>query len=131
MELMRLIMLKLKEAESLDVSDFRLVLTGGASNLAGLEQMIKRTLTSNVRIGVPEAHNGIPEELQSPQFSTGVGILLWANSQQPASDSYMANGNGNGNGHSKAEQQAKKEPVAVGGGRTSGPSRFFKAFRRS
>lgn len=130
MELMRLIMLKLKEADKLDVADFQLVLTGGASNLAGLEQMIKRTLTSNVRIGVPEAHTGIPKELQSPQFSTGVGILIWARSQQPTAEAYYKV-NGNGNGHSKAEHLEMKEPVAVGDGRTSGPSRFFKAFRRS
>lgn len=129
MELMRLIMLKLKEADKLDVTDFQLVLTGGASNLSGLEQMIKRTLTSKVRIGVPEAHTGVPEALQSPQFSTAVGILLWASSQKPAKEAHRGHNVSNGNG--KTAHAERKEPVAVGGGRSGGPSRFFKAFRRN
>ena len=77
-ELVPLIRLKLNEAQIDDVSRIRLVLTGGSSNLPGLQALMQRTLTNHVRIGVPNVHPGIPGELRAPHFATGVGILLWA-----------------------------------------------------
>lgn len=118
-ELMRLIVLKLKDAGVSNVSDFRLVLTGGAANLSGLQDMIKRSITGNVRLGLPDAFPGVPEELQAPSFATAVGILVWASSQQP-SNGYVANGNGT-NGVAK---EREKEPA------NNSKSRFFNPFRR-
>lgn len=122
-ELMRLIVLKLKDAGVANVSNFRLVLTGGAANLSGLQDMIKRSITGNVRLGVPDTFPGVPEELQAPSFATAVGILMWASSQQP-SNGYVANGNGNGTNGVTKEQQ--KEPANA----NNSKSRLFNPFRR-
>ena len=65
-----------------DVSRLQLVLTGGTANLPGLESMMRRTLAPRVRIGIPNGHGGIPNALKAPAYATGVGILLWALSQQ-------------------------------------------------
>ena len=77
-ELVRLIRIKLHEAGQSDNSDLRVVLTGGASGLPGLDDMMRRTISRHVRIGVPDSIPEIPEELHFPKFATSVGILLWA-----------------------------------------------------
>ncbi|MDA1227500.1 MAG: cell division protein FtsA [SAR202 cluster bacterium Casp-Chloro-G4] len=125
-ELMRLIMITLKNADVTDFENFRLVLTGGGSNMDGLEDMIKRTLTGNVRTAAPNGFMEIPLGLQQPSYSTGFGVLLWGARQ--ISDAGSANGAVNGrNGHANGSRADAKEPVSVGGGK----SRFFNPFRRN
>ena len=77
-ELIRLIKLKLEESQIGDISRVRLVITGGTSNLPGLEALVRQTLTTDVRVGVPNGHQSIPHELRGPAYATGVGLLLWA-----------------------------------------------------
>jgi cell division protein FtsA len=77
-ELVRLVRIKLHEAGQSENSELRLVLTGGASGLPGLDDMMRRTISRHVRIGVPDSVPDIPEELRAPKFATSVGILLWA-----------------------------------------------------
>lgn len=122
-ELMRLILITLKDAEVTDFDNFQLVLTGGGSNLDGLEDMIKRTLTSNVRTAAPNGFMEIPPGLQQPSYATGFGILLWG-AQQQGNGADIFNGATNGNG-SRAVAETKVA-VAAGGGK----SRFFNPFRR-
>lgn len=55
-----------------------MVLTGGGSQLSGI-----RTLASNitglpVRVARPENLLGLTDQLNSPAYSTGVGLLSWA-----------------------------------------------------
>lgn len=57
-----------------------IVLTGGASQLAGLNQLSRRMFQMPVRIGSPGGQlpvRGLLPELQTPAFSTGIGLLLW------------------------------------------------------
>ena len=91
-ELARLIRLKLLEAGMAENPNFRLVLTGGTSNLPGLEGLVRRTVTNRVRIGVPDGRGGIPEELRTPAFATSVGILYWAMNQDPLPESQRSTG---------------------------------------
>jgi cell division protein FtsA len=55
----------------------RVVLTGGASQLAGLPEATKRVLGRNVRIGRPLGVAGLPEAAKGPAFSTAVGLLIY------------------------------------------------------
>ena len=75
---MRLIKLKLQDANMGEFSNVQLVLTGGTANLPGLAQLATQTITNRVRIGVPDGRTNVPQELKAPSHSTGVGILLWA-----------------------------------------------------
>ena len=93
-ELMRLIKLKLQEANMGEFSNVQLVLTGGTANLPGLAQLATQTITNRVRIGVPNGRAKIPEELKAPSHSTGVGILLWAMNQSKPVAEYATNGKG-------------------------------------
>lgn len=77
-ELMRLVRVKIQDSRIEDTSDLGVVLTGGASNLPGLEAVARRVVSSHVRMGSLDGCEGIPDELRGPAFSTGVGILVWA-----------------------------------------------------
>lgn len=55
----------------------RVVLTGGASQLAGMPEAARRILGRNVRIGRPLGVAGLPEAAKGPAFSTAVGLLIY------------------------------------------------------
>ena len=101
-ELVQLIKLKVREADGGDGAGLSVVVTGGTSNLNGLVDLIQGALPETVRRGAPNGHLGLPAELRAPAYSTGVGILLWAASQE---DRPKVNGlgpkavNGTANGH--------------------------------
>ena len=97
-ELAQLIKIKLHEADVGELTKLQYVLTGGTSNLPGIEMVMQRTLTPRLRGGSPKAIRGIPDELQRPTFATGVGILVWGmNEYVPAPA-----GSRESNGHSHA-----------------------------
>jgi cell division protein FtsA len=55
-----------------------MVLTGGTSLLAGIRPLATRVLGMPVRVAKPEDLLGLVDQLQSPAFSTSVGLLKWA-----------------------------------------------------
>lgn len=55
-----------------------LVLTGGSSALRGMTDLANRVMGMPVRIGKPEKLTGMVDKLQSPAYSTSVGLLRWA-----------------------------------------------------
>ncbi|MBS3649188.1 cell division protein FtsA [Pseudaminobacter sp. 19-2017] len=55
----------------------RVVLTGGASQLAGLPDAARRILGRNVRIGRPLGVAGLPEAAKGPAFSAAVGLMIY------------------------------------------------------
>ena len=81
-ELMRLIILKLREAGIEDLTDYRIVLSGGSSKLHGFYELFRAGTSANVRMGAPLGYLGVPRELQTPMCSTGTGILVWAAFQE-------------------------------------------------
>jgi cell division protein FtsA len=52
-------------------------LTGGSSNLSGLDALGRDMLKMPVRIGSPVNIEGISDSLRDPAYATGVGLLLW------------------------------------------------------
>jgi len=55
-----------------------LVLTGGSSTLPGIRSLASHTLGVPVRIAGPENLIGMSDKLESPAYSTGVGLVRWA-----------------------------------------------------
>jgi cell division protein FtsA len=53
------------------------VLTGGSAELAGLKDLGSEMLDQPVRVGAPEDLQGLTDVLDSPAYSTAVGLLLW------------------------------------------------------
>ena len=56
----------------------RVVLTGGASQLAGVREMAAEMLGRQVRLGRPATLRGLPDSAQGPAFATAVGLLAWS-----------------------------------------------------
>jgi cell division protein FtsA len=55
-----------------------MVLTGGTSSLPGIHKIASRVLGVPVRIAGPDRLLGMTDRLESPAFSTSVGLLRWA-----------------------------------------------------
>jgi cell division protein FtsA len=55
-----------------------MVLTGGTALLPGIRQVASEGLGMPVRIAQPEDLIGMTDQLLSPAFATGVGLLKWA-----------------------------------------------------
>jgi cell division protein FtsA len=76
-EVLRLIVLEMPNSEYEALVPDGLVLTGGSSNLAGIEALGRNTLQLPVRVGLPMNIYGISDALQDPAYATSVGLLLW------------------------------------------------------
>lgn len=65
-----------------------MVLTGGTSLLPGIRQLAMKVLGMPVRTAQPEKLLGLADKLNSPAYSTSVGLLTWAAALQslPLSD---------------------------------------------
>jgi cell division protein FtsA len=59
-----------------------MVLTGGASALPGIKRLASRVLNMPVRTAQPENLLGLVDRLNSPAYSTSVGLLRWLMSMQ-------------------------------------------------
>jgi cell division protein FtsA len=55
-----------------------MVLTGGTSSLPGIRNLAQAVMGVSVRIAQPENMIGMVEKLNSPAYSTSVGLLRWA-----------------------------------------------------
>jgi len=75
-ELLRLIALELPNGEQKAIAPGGLVLTGGSSNLAGINEFGQGILKMPVRIGTPQNEYG-DDRLKDPAFATALGLLLW------------------------------------------------------
>ena len=76
-EILRLIVLEMPNTDYETLVPDGLVLTGGSSNLAGIEVLGRNTLQLPVRIGIPRNIQGISDVLHDPAYATSVGLLLW------------------------------------------------------
>jgi cell division protein FtsA len=56
----------------------RVVLTGGACQLAGVRELAAHMLNKPVRLGRPLAVRGLPDSASGPAFATAAGLLSWA-----------------------------------------------------
>ncbi|MFC1983453.1 cell division protein FtsA [Chloroflexota bacterium] len=76
-EIIRLILLEMPRSEYAELVPAGLVLTGGSSNLPGIEALGRDILRLPVRVGTPTKMNGITDALRDPAYATSVGLLLW------------------------------------------------------
>ncbi len=77
-EILRMILLELPPGEYLHLVPEGLVLTGGSSNLPGIEMLARDVLRLPVRVGMPRGMFGLTDVLHDPAYATSVGLLCWA-----------------------------------------------------
>jgi cell division protein FtsA len=69
-----------------------LVLTGGSSNLLGIETLGQEVLGIPVRVGVPAGVYGIADILPDPAYATSVGLLLWGTNKHEGEQGWQSGG---------------------------------------
>jgi cell division protein FtsA len=63
-----------------------LVLTGGASQLAGAAALGREVLNMPVRVAGPEDVGGLTDNIMNPAYATAIGLLYWGAKGLEASD---------------------------------------------
>jgi cell division protein FtsA len=76
-EIIRLILLELPRSDYESLVPAGLVLTGGSSNLSGIDALGREILKLPVRVGTPDNVYGINDALRDPAYATSVGLLIW------------------------------------------------------
>lgn len=76
-EILELVRDRLKAAGFAAHAGRRLVLTGGASQLTGLVELARSTISSGARLGRPLGIHGLPESAKNPAFAASVGLLVY------------------------------------------------------
>ncbi|MBI5019403.1 cell division protein FtsA [Candidatus Gottesmanbacteria bacterium] len=56
------------------------VITGGGAMTVGAVEAARRNLAMPVHIGTPQKITGLIDEIMTPSYAAGVGLLLWGNS---------------------------------------------------
>jgi cell division protein FtsA len=79
-----------------------MVLTGGTSALPGIKRAASQVLGMPVRTAQPENLVGLADRLNSPAFSTSVGLLHWAVAMQ---EQDLLTGSGRKRPHPKGEKR--------------------------
>ena len=92
MELIKLIVLKVRQSGLREFPTGGIVLTGGGAEMTGLTDLVQKTLGGQVRIAFPEGIAGLPVQLRKPAFSAAVGLLLWGIKHQGETRSFMNGG---------------------------------------
>ena len=92
MEIIKLIVLKVRQSGLREFPAGGLVLPGGGSEITGLAELVRKTLGGQVRIAHPGGIAGLPAQLRKPAFSASVGLLLWGIKHQGETRSYMNGG---------------------------------------
>jgi cell division protein FtsA len=68
-----------------------IVLTGGASKIAGAQELAERIFRQPVRIGRPSHVTGFQEITSNPIYATGVGLLVYAMKQRHTQNEVVLN----------------------------------------
>jgi cell division protein FtsA len=78
-ELLQLILLEMPTSDYRTLAPCGLVLTGGTSNLSGLDELGESLLRIPVRNGRPLSTGiyGISDILNDPAYATTLGLILW------------------------------------------------------
>ena len=76
-EILKMALTRVKHAGLQEWPIGGMVITGGGSQIEGLQQLVQETLGGPIRIGYPYGISGLPAELRRPTFSGAVGLLLW------------------------------------------------------
>ena len=91
-ELIKLIVLKVRQSGLREFPAGGIVLTGGGAEMTGLIDLVHKTLGGQVRIAYPEGIAGLPAQLRKPAFSAAVGLLLWGIKHQGETRSSLNGG---------------------------------------
>ncbi len=83
-EMLTLINQELADSRYKELVNAGIVLTGGTSMLEHMEELAEQIFDLPVRVGYPENVTGPVEVIESPQWATGVGLVIYGMRHDPA-----------------------------------------------
>jgi len=81
-ELLQIVQAELRRSGTEEWIAAGIVLTGGSARMEGTLELAEEVFQMPVRLGVPQGVQGLREEFQAPGYATGVGLLLYAQSER-------------------------------------------------
>jgi cell division protein FtsA len=93
-ELLNLLQGELRRSGFEDLVAGGVVLTGGSSKMDGLVELAEEVFHMPVRIGIPQYVTGLGDTIADPSYSTGVGLLIYAQQHRFAAGSEYAESGG-------------------------------------
>lgn len=81
-ELFTLVQAELRRSGYEDMVPAGIVLTGGTSKMEGVVELAEEIFHMPVRVGFPQAIQGLNDIVRNPIYATGVGLLLYAAEHQ-------------------------------------------------
>lgn len=85
-EIFQLVLQEIKRSGYDNLLPAGLVLTGGTALLPGIDELASKILGMPVRIAKPENLSGMIDQLDSPAFSTAVGLIYWTLMMQESTE---------------------------------------------
>jgi len=77
-EILSLAMREIKKTQYFDMLSAGVVLTGGSAMMEGMREKAENVFQRPVRIGAPRGFGGLADAANSPLYSTGVGLCMYA-----------------------------------------------------
>lgn len=79
-EIFTMVGLEIKRSGFGGMTPSGVVITGGGAMTVGAVEAARRNLAMPVHIGTPQRITGLIDEIMTPSYAAGVGLLLWGNS---------------------------------------------------
>lgn len=89
-ELFSLVQEELRRNGILDHLGSGLVVTGGSARMEGVVELAESIFELPVRLGVPRGIAGLVDVVKNPIYATGVGLLLYGQSQQQRRSEFIS-----------------------------------------
>lgn len=76
-EIFTMVSLEIKKSGAMGLTPAGVVITGGGAQTIGVVGAAKKILSMPVRIGSPVGVGGLIDDVQTPDFATALGLVLW------------------------------------------------------
>jgi len=76
-EVFTMVSLEVKKSGAMGLTPAGVVITGGGAQTVGIMEAAKKILAMPVRIGSPVGVVGLIDDVQTPDFATAIGLILW------------------------------------------------------
>lgn len=76
-EIFTLVGAEIKKSGAAGLTPSGIVICGGGAQTVGVVDSAKRTLAMPVRIGIPQGVGGLIDDVETPDFATAIGLVLY------------------------------------------------------
>jgi len=76
-EILNMVKLEIQKSQYEGLTPSGVVITGGGAATVGMLDLAKQELQMPVRIGIPQEATGLIDEVSSPEFAAGLGLVIY------------------------------------------------------